>query len=62
MATWIMGACTAACAAGVFLAVDTQVDTMMGFKILLPMFAARPFSVVSGKPYGAMVRRCRSSA
>ena len=42
-----------ACAAGVFLAVDTQVDTMMGFKILLPMFAAAILGGV-GKPYGAM--------
>ncbi|MGB5216407.1 MAG: branched-chain amino acid ABC transporter permease [Anderseniella sp.] len=52
MATWVMGA-GLACAAGVFLAVDTQVDTMMGFKILLPMFAAAILGGV-GKPYGAM--------
>ena len=38
-ATWIVGACTAA-AAGVFLALDSHVDTMMGFQILLPVFAA----------------------
>ncbi len=50
--TWIVGA-TLACAAGVFLAVDTQVDTMMGFNLLLPMFAAAILGGV-GKPYGAM--------
>lgn len=52
MATWIMGAALA-CAAGVFLAVDTQVETMMGFSLLLPMFAATILGGV-GKPYGAM--------
>ena len=51
-ATWIMGA-GLACAAGVFLAVDTQVETMMGFSLLLPMFAATILGGV-GKPYGAM--------
>ncbi len=50
--TWVVGA-TLACAAGVFLAVDTQVDTMMGFNLLLPMFAATILGGV-GKPYGAM--------
>jgi len=50
--TWIVGAILA-CAAGVFLAVDTQVDTMMGFNLLLPMFAAAILGGV-GKPYGAM--------
>jgi len=52
-ATWIIGGALA-CAAGVFLAVDTQVDTMMGFNLLLPMFAATILGGV-GKPYGAMV-------
>ena len=52
MATWIMGAALA-CAAGVFLAVDTQVETQMGTKLLLPMFAAAILGGV-GKPYGAM--------
>lgn len=51
-ATWIMGA-GLACAAGVFLAIDTQVETMMGFNLLLPMFAAAILGGV-GKPYGAM--------
>ena len=51
-ATWVMGA-GLACAAGIFLAVDTQVETMMGFNLLLPMFAAAILGGV-GKPYGAM--------
>jgi branched-chain amino acid transport system permease protein len=52
MATWIIGAALA-CAAGVFLAIDTQVETQMGTKLLLPMFAAAILGGV-GKPYGAM--------
>jgi branched-subunit amino acid ABC-type transport system permease component len=52
-ATWIVGACLAV-AAGVFLALDTLVETMMGFKILLPLFAAAILGGV-GSPYGAMV-------
>ena len=51
-ATWVIGAALA-CAAGVFLAVDTQVETQMGFKLLLPMFAAAILGGV-GRPYGAM--------
>ncbi len=50
--TWIVGA-SLACAAGVFLAIDTHVETMMGFKLLLPMFAAAILGGV-GKPYGAI--------
>jgi len=53
MTTWIVGAALA-CGAGVFLAVDTQVETMMGFKLLLPMFAAAILGGV-GRPYGAVV-------
>ncbi len=53
MATWIVGAALA-CAAGVFLAVDTHVDTRMGFKLLLPIFAAAILGGV-GRPYGALV-------
>jgi len=53
MTTWIVGAALA-CAAGVFLAIDTQVETMMGFKLLLPVFAAAILGGV-GRPYGAMV-------
>jgi len=53
MTTWIVGAALA-CAAGVFLAVDTHVETQMGFKLLLPMFAAAILGGV-GRPYGALV-------
>jgi branched-subunit amino acid ABC-type transport system permease component len=50
--TWIVGA-SLATAAGVFLAVDTHVETLMGFKILLPVFAAAILGGI-GRPYGAM--------
>ena len=52
-ATWILGASLAA-AAGCFLAIDTHVETMMGFKVLLPLFAAAILGGV-GSPYGAML-------
>jgi len=52
-ATWIMGSCLAV-AAGVFLGLDTHVETMMGFKLLLPMFAAAILGGI-GKPYGAVL-------
>jgi len=52
LTTWVVGA-SLACAAGVFLALDTHVETMMGFKLLLPMFAAAILGGV-GKPYGAI--------
>ncbi len=52
LTTWILGA-SLATAAGVFLAYDTHVETMMGFKLLLPMFAAAILGGV-GKPYGAI--------
>jgi branched-chain amino acid transport system permease protein len=51
-ATWVVGAALAA-AAGVFLAIDTHVETMMGFKLLLPVFAAAILGGI-GRPYGAM--------
>lgn len=51
--TWIVGAALA-CAAGILLAIDTHVETRMGFKLLLPMFAAAILGGV-GKPYGALV-------
>jgi len=51
-ATWIMSAALAA-AAGVFLAIDTHVETLMGFKALLPMFAAAILGGI-GRPYGAV--------
>ena len=52
MATWVLGAALA-CAAGIFLALDTHVETRMGFKLLLPMFAAAILGGV-GRPYGAL--------
>ena len=52
-ATWIIGAGLAT-AAGVFLALDTQVETMMGWKILLPLFASAILGGI-GSAYGAMV-------
>ena len=52
-ATWIIsGVC--ALAAGVFLAMDIQMlETTMGFRMLLPMFAAAILGGI-GKPYGAV--------
>ena len=50
--TWIVGAALAA-AAGVFLAYDTHVESQMGFKLLLPVFAAALLGGI-GRPYGAM--------
>ena len=52
-ATWAIGGSLAA-AAGVLLAMDTQVETMMGFKLLLPVFAATILGGI-GRPYGAVV-------
>jgi len=52
-ATWIVAAVMAT-AAGGFLAYDTHVETMMGFKILLPVFASAILGGI-GRPYGAMV-------
>ena len=52
-ATWLLGAALAA-SAGVFLAWDTHLHTMMGFYMLLPMFAAAILGGI-GQPYGAMV-------
>lgn len=51
--TWIIGGALAA-AAGVLLAYDTHVETMMGFQVLLPTFAAAILGGI-GKPYGAML-------
>ena len=50
--TWIIGAALAV-AAGVFLAIDTHVETSMGYRLLLPMFAAAILGGI-GKPYGAV--------
>lgn len=53
-ATWIIGG-ICAMAAGVFLAMDIQLlETTMGFRMLLPMFAAAILGGI-GKPYGAVV-------
>ena len=52
-ATWIIGG-VCATAAGVFLAMDIQMlETTMGFRMLLPMFAAAILGGI-GKPYGAV--------
>jgi branched-chain amino acid transport system permease protein len=52
-ATWIVGG-VCATAAGVFLVMDTQMlETTMGFRMLLPMFAAAILGGI-GKPYGAV--------
>ncbi|MEN8840329.1 MAG: branched-chain amino acid ABC transporter permease [Octadecabacter sp.] len=52
-ATWIVGG-ICAMAAGVFLVMDTQMlETTMGFRMLLPMFAAAILGGI-GKPYGAV--------
>ncbi|HCP81976.1 MAG TPA: branched-chain amino acid ABC transporter permease [Octadecabacter sp.] len=52
-ATWVVGGICAT-AAGVFLVMDTQMlETTMGFRMLLPMFAAAILGGI-GKPYGAV--------
>ena len=50
--TWLAGGGLAA-AAGVFLGMDTQLNTNMGFFVLLPVFAAAILGGI-GRPYGAM--------
>ena len=50
--TWVIGGCLAA-AGGVFLGMDTQITTLIGWNMLLPMFAAAILGGV-GKPYGAV--------
>lgn len=51
--TWAIGAGLAA-VAGVLLAVDTQLSPMMGWNVLLGVFAAAILGGI-GKPYGAFV-------
>ncbi|MEM7046924.1 MAG: branched-chain amino acid ABC transporter permease [Pseudomonadota bacterium] len=51
-ATWIIST-TLAVVAGLFLAIDTDVNTLMGYRMLLPIFAAAILGGI-GKPYGAM--------
>ncbi len=50
--TWLIGAALAAIA-GVFVGLDTDVHTNMGWNLLLPMFAAALLGGI-GKPLGAM--------
>lgn len=50
--TWAIGAGLAA-AAGIFLAIDTHLHPVMGWKMLLPLFAAAILGGI-GKPYGAI--------
>lgn len=52
MWTWILGA-TLACAAGIFLGLDTQISPTMGWRILLLIFAATILGGI-GNPYGAI--------
>jgi branched-chain amino acid transport system permease protein len=52
-ATWVVGGFCAV-AAGVFMAMDTQfLETTMGFRMLLPMFAAAILGGI-GRPFGAV--------
>lgn len=51
--TWVIGGFCAV-AAGVFLAMDTQfIESTMGFRILLPIFAAAILGGI-GRPFGAV--------
>ncbi len=52
MMTWIMGGAMAA-AAGVFLGIDTRLHPVMGWSVLLPVFAAAILGGI-GRPYGAI--------
>jgi len=51
--TWVIGASLAAIA-GVFVGLDTDVHTNLGWNMLLPMFAAALLGGI-GKPMGAIV-------
>lgn len=50
--TWTLGAIMA-CAAGIFLGLDTQISPTMGWNSLLPVFAAVILGGI-GSPYGAI--------
>jgi branched-chain amino acid transport system permease protein/neutral amino acid transport system permease protein len=50
--TWVIAGVLAA-AAGIFLGIDTRLHPIMGWKLLLPVFAAAIFGGI-GKPYGAI--------
>jgi branched-chain amino acid transport system permease protein/neutral amino acid transport system permease protein len=52
MATWAIGGALAA-AAGVFLGMDTRLHPVMGWTLLLPIFAATILGGI-GRPYGAI--------
>jgi branched-chain amino acid transport system permease protein/neutral amino acid transport system permease protein len=51
--TWLIGGAVTG-ASGVFLAMDTQLHPVMGFRLLLAIFAAAIFGGI-GKPYGAIL-------
>lgn len=51
--TWLIGGAVAG-ASGVFLAMDTQLHPVMGFRLLLAIFAAAIFGGI-GRPYGAIL-------
>ncbi|MDZ7749272.1 MAG: branched-chain amino acid ABC transporter permease [Halofilum sp. (in: g-proteobacteria)] len=51
--TWIIAGVLAA-AAGIFLGMDTRLNPIMGWKLLLPVFAAAILGGI-GSPYGAIV-------
>lgn len=51
--TWAIGAALAA-AAGIFLGIDTRLQPVMGWDLLLPVFAAAILGGI-GRPYGAIV-------
>lgn len=51
--TWIIGGGLAA-AAGIFLGIDTRLHPVMGWRILLPVFAAAILGGI-GRPYGAVI-------
>ncbi|MFQ3585762.1 MAG: branched-chain amino acid ABC transporter permease [Cyanobacteriota bacterium] len=50
--TWAIGAILA-CAAGMFLGMDTRLHPTMGWRLLLPIFAAAILGGI-GRPYGAI--------
>ncbi|MDH3739709.1 MAG: branched-chain amino acid ABC transporter permease [Alphaproteobacteria bacterium] len=50
--TWIIGS-TLAAAAGIFLALDTRLVPLLGWNLLLPVFAAAILGGI-GQPYGAI--------
>ncbi len=51
--TWIIGSALAA-AAGIFLALDTRLVPLLGWNLLLPVFAAAILGGI-GQPYGAIL-------